>query len=105
MTAERLTQTEQPVEITREGFGSGRTGEESYQIVLSGEPCTAFIDAKMNECGNKPIGTVDADIGLCLDYFPFCSPEHASLIEERLEADLTARGGYFFPARNGMGRI
>ena len=105
MTAERLApESEEKIEIRREDFAPGRTGEMAYMAVLSGSPCVAYVDEEKTKCGLTPIGTVDIDIRGELDFFTYCSEEHALTLTDQLEREVEATGGFTYPARNGFGR-
>lgn len=109
MTAETLTPKPKSIEpaertILREEFGPGKAGDWAFQVISSGASCETFIDADKNKCGDAAIGTVDVDIRGELDVFPYCSPEHGTLLEQQLVADIEASGGFTYPGRNGFGR-
>lgn len=109
-SAETLTQidTDQTERIVRrEDFGSGEAGELAFQSVVAGFPCATYIDGDQTQCGNPPIGTVDVDLQADYNPFPFCSEEHADLLENQIADDLEATGRHGAIrgiGRNGFGR-
>lgn len=85
--------------VSSEDFGKGKAGQMAFAAVLNEVPCTTYVDESKNECGNIPIGTVDADIGASFDVFPYCTEEHALILEKELRAATHSSLG-----RNGRGR-
>lgn len=106
MTIERLGDTRAETEVRREDFGPGFAGEISFKTVLGGSPCIIYIDETKEMCGKPPIGTLGVDIGASYDVFPYCSEEHASLLEKQLiETTATFRSGVSSVIdKNGLGR-
>lgn len=85
--------------VSSKDFGRGKAGQISFSAVLNEVPCEAFIGETKNQCGNIPIGTIDADIGASFDVFPYCREEHALILEKALRAETHSSLG-----RNGNGR-
>jgi hypothetical protein len=84
--------------ISREQFGSGRLGEQAYNLVASGANC------KAPGCNNKADRTVDVDILGDAELFPACNGKHALEIERGACKQLSDQGINTVPSRNGFGR-
>src|SRR3972149_3088258 len=106
MAVERISENkfEALLQISRDDFGPGYIGEKSYQIILSGAGCEAFIDENKTKCNLPSIGTADIDVRDDLEFFPFCSPEHQMLVQSQVLDELNDQGRYSVPAMNGFGR-
>lgn len=113
--------------VSRELFGPGKSGERSYNAVISareiirrvqmGEEVTeeerkvAEMDScsypnptDPNRCNGLPTGTVNYDVFGDEDITLVCSREHGDGVEKSIEEELRKQGRFTWPARNGWGR-
>ncbi len=113
-------------EIIREQFGPGRSGQRSYDTVLStrkiisridnGLPVSdreliaaeqdrcSFVIANDVRCNAAPTGTVNFDVIGEEDFELVCSRDHGDQVARRLEDETEKNGRSTVTARNGWGR-
>jgi len=123
-----LEEVKRGVHITRELFGPGKSGERSYQAVISArdiiqrtkmgeevteeekalakqDSCSFPYPTDPNRCNGLPTGTVNYDVLGDEEIVLTCSREHSEAVEKAIESDLQKEGRFTWPARNGWGRF
>lgn len=122
-----LEEVSRGVHITREMFGLGKSGERSYQAVITAreiilragrgeeltiqeaavaqmDSCSYPYPTDKNRCNGLPTGTVNYDIFGDEEIVLICSREHGDGVEKTIEEELRGQGRFTWPARNGWGR-
>lgn len=122
-----LEEIERGAYISRQLFGPGKSGENSFRLVTEvrdimlrhkmGEPvteeeiglakqdsCSYPNPSDPQRCNKAPTGTVNYDWWGDETIITVCSREHGDLVEKGIQEELKAEGKFSSIARNGWGR-